>query len=112
MLDVKKNTFHFDGAASATQRKHAHPSLLHLRMALIAAESESPSRPSHMDANEQRAMQLIEKVKAEYRKNHVIARSIRRDEALPWSHDARDGDTIPTPMRRLLRGAEAPLAMT
>jgi len=70
MLDVKENTLHFDGAASATQRKHAHPSLLPLRNALIAAESGSPARPprTQVDANEQRALQLIEKVKAEYKK--------------------------------------------
>ena len=58
MLDTKKNTF------------HSHPSLLPLRMALIAAESESPARPPQIqvDANEQRALQLIEKVKAGYKR--------------------------------------------
>jgi len=56
MLDVNKKTL------------HGHPSLLSLRMALIAAESESPSRPPHIDANEQRALQLIAKVKAGYKK--------------------------------------------
>ena len=86
MLDVKKNTL------------RSYPSLLQLRMALIAAESESPSRPSHMDANEQRAMQLIEKMKAEYRKNHVIARSVCRDEAIP-RYDV--GDCFTAKERRL-----------
>ena len=56
MLDEKKNTL------------HSHPSLLPLRMALIAAASESPACPPRMDVNEQRAMQLIAKVKAEYKK--------------------------------------------
>jgi hypothetical protein len=37
-------------------------------MALIAAESESPSRPPQIDVNEQRAMQLIQKMKSEYKK--------------------------------------------
>jgi hypothetical protein len=47
---------------------HPHPSLLPLRMALIAAESEVPSRPSHSDVNEQLAVQLIEKMKTAYKK--------------------------------------------
>ena len=60
MLDVKKNTL------------HSHPSLLPLRMALIAAASESPACPPRMDVNEQRAMQLIAKVKAEYKKQQFV----------------------------------------
>ena len=56
MLDEKKSTL------------HSHPSLLPLRMVLIAAESGSPSRPPRIDANEQRAMHLIEKLKADYKK--------------------------------------------
>jgi len=60
MLDEKKNTL------------HAHPSLLSLRMALIVAARESPARPPRMDANEQRAMQLIENVKAEYKKQQFV----------------------------------------
>ena len=60
MLDVKKNAL------------HSHPSLLPLRMALLAAESESPARPPRMDVNEQRALQLIEKVKAEYKKRPFV----------------------------------------
>lgn len=57
MLDVNKKTL------------HSYPSLLPLRMALIAAESESPSRPPRIDANEQRAVELIAKVKAGYKKS-------------------------------------------
>ncbi len=64
MLDEKKSTL------------HSHPSLLPLRMALVAAESGSPSRPPRIDANEQRAMQLIEQVKAEYKKQQF---------AMSWS---------------------------
>lgn len=60
MLDEKKNAL------------HSHPSLLPLRMALIAAESGSPSRPPCIDANEQRALQLIEQVKAEYKKQQFV----------------------------------------
>ena len=56
MLDVKKTTF------------HSHPSLLPLRMALTVAASEAPASPPHIDANEQRALQLIQKVKAGYKK--------------------------------------------
>ena len=62
MLDEKKNTL------------HSHPSLLPLRMVLIAAESGSPSRPPRIDANEQRAMQLIENVKAGYKKQQFVLR--------------------------------------
>jgi len=54
MLD--KNTF------------RTHPSLLPLRMALIAAESTSPARPPCLTADEQRAMDLIERMKTEYSK--------------------------------------------
>jgi len=60
MLDEKKSTF------------HTHPSLLPLRMALIVAERESPARPPRIDANEQRAMQLIENVKAGYKKQQFV----------------------------------------
>jgi len=60
MLDEKKNTL------------RTHPSLLPLRMALIAAASESPACPPRMDVNEQRAMQLIAKVKAEYKKQQFV----------------------------------------
>ena len=60
MLDEKKNTL------------HAHPSLLPLRMALVAAESGSPARPPRMDTNEQRALQLIAQVKAEYKKQQFV----------------------------------------
>ena len=60
MLDVNKKPL------------HAHPSLLPLRMTLIAAVSASPARPPRIDANEQRAMQLIEKVKAEYKKQQFV----------------------------------------
>ena len=53
MLDSNKKTL------------HSHPSLLPLRMALIAAGSGVPSSP---DANEQRAQRLIARMKTEYRK--------------------------------------------
>jgi hypothetical protein len=60
MLDIKKNSH------------QTYPSLLPLRMALVMAASESPARPPRMDANEQRAMQLIEKLKAEHKKQQVV----------------------------------------
>jgi len=44
---------------------HAHPSLLPLRMALIAAGNGVSSSP---DINEQRAQILIAKMKTEYKK--------------------------------------------
>ena len=56
MLDVNKKTV------------HSYPSLLPLRMALIAAESESPARPPYIDVNVQRAVQLIQKMRAEYKR--------------------------------------------
>ena len=60
MLTEKKNT------------PHSHPSLLPLRMALIAAASESPAIPFRIDVNEQLALQLVAKVKAEYKKSHAL----------------------------------------
>jgi hypothetical protein len=54
MLD--KNTF------------RTHPSLLPLRMALLLAESETPALPPRITADEQRATDLIEKMKTEYSK--------------------------------------------
>ena len=56
MLDTGKRT------------SQTHPSLLPLRMALVAAESGSPARPPRIDTNEQRALQLIQKMKTEYQK--------------------------------------------
>ena len=64
MLDKNKRTLHFN----KVQCGHSHPSLLPLRMALTAAEKESPARPPRIDANEQRALRLIEKMKTEYKK--------------------------------------------
>ena len=58
MLDVNKKAL------------HSYPSLLPLQKALIAAESESPARPPHIDVNEQRALQLIQNVQAQYKKPH------------------------------------------
>ena len=55
-----------------SQAFRSHPSLIPLRMALSVAESESPSRPPCMDVNEQLAKQLIEKMKANYKKPHPI----------------------------------------
>ncbi|GAB4464255.1 MAG: hypothetical protein Kow0070_25830 [Anaerolineales bacterium] len=45
-----------------------HPSLLPLRAALTFAESGTPARPRHMDADERRAMQLIARMQARYKK--------------------------------------------
>jgi len=46
----------------------AHPSLLQLRMALIAAESGSPARPPRVTPDERRALELIQKMKTEFSK--------------------------------------------
>lgn len=57
-----------------------HPSLLPLRMALVAAESGAPSQPARkMSADEQRALDLIEKMKAEYNKPLSFANFIHRN---------------------------------
>jgi hypothetical protein len=56
MFDEKKTTL------------HSHPSLLPLRVALAFAESETPARPRHVDVNERRAMQLIARMQAEYKR--------------------------------------------
>ena len=62
MLDINKKTLHAS----------RHPSLLPLRMALTLAERESPSRPPCIDVNEQYAIQLIAKVKAQYKKQQFV----------------------------------------
>ena len=46
----------------------SYPSLLPLRMALSAAERESPSRPPQTTCDEHRALELIERMKTEYDK--------------------------------------------
>jgi len=56
MLEINKKAF------------RAHPSLLPLRMALIAAERESPAHPPRVDPDEQLAQQLIEKMKIDFAK--------------------------------------------
>jgi hypothetical protein len=49
-------------------RASQHPSLLPLRKALSVAENATPSRPHWLDANEQRALQLIARMQANYKK--------------------------------------------
>ena len=56
MFDMKKHSV------------QSHPSLLPLRMALTAAERESPSTPHRVDANERRALQLIARMQAKHKK--------------------------------------------
>ena len=51
-----------------TNTLQTHPSLLPLREALIAAGSEVPARPRRVDANELRAVQLIARMQAGYKK--------------------------------------------
>jgi hypothetical protein len=58
MLDKKNRTLH---------ASH-HPSLLRLRMALIAAERESHPRPSQTISDEDLASELIERMRTEYNK--------------------------------------------
>jgi len=70
MLDTNKKTF------------QAHPSLLPLRTALIAAEREAPARPLRVDPDERLAVQLIEKMKTEYAKPLPFA-SWRNDSNSP-----------------------------
>jgi hypothetical protein len=50
----------------STLHASQYPSLLALRRALSAAESIAPA---HMDANEQRALQLIARMQANYKKS-------------------------------------------
>jgi hypothetical protein len=45
-----------------------HPSLLLLQRALTAAEGAVPARPLQVDVNEQRALQLIARMQAQYKK--------------------------------------------
>ena len=66
MLDVKNSN-------------RIHPSLLPLRMALIAAESGVPSQPvQYLTIDEQRAQTLIEKMKAGYDKPTLVKNFVRR----------------------------------
>ena len=60
MLTEKKNMLHT-----------THPSLLPLRMALIAAERDASPSP-RPDANEQLALKLIETMRNEHRKQLPI----------------------------------------
>ena len=64
MLDVKKTALHAHPSSSVKLRA----SLLPLQKALTAAERESPSRPHFVDANERRALQLIARMQAEYKR--------------------------------------------
>ena len=51
-----------------TNTIQSHPSLLALQAALTAAESATPASPQRVDANEQRAAQLIAGLRARYRR--------------------------------------------
>jgi hypothetical protein len=73
------------------QTLRTHPSLLSLRMALIAAESETPACPPRVDRNEQLAMLLIERMQREFKKSFSFTASsdiapfdtVRLQEAIP-----------------------------
>jgi hypothetical protein len=64
MLDMHKNMLRTHPSPSIKFRA----SLLPLRMALTAAERESPARPRRIDVNERLAMQLIARMQAGYKK--------------------------------------------
>ena len=51
-----------------TNANRIYPNLLPLQAALTAAESATPASPQRVDANEQRAVRLIEGMRAGYRK--------------------------------------------
>ena len=57
------------------QTLRTHPSLLPLRMALIAAESETPACPPRVDRNEKLAMLLIERMQNEFKRSFSFAAS-------------------------------------
>lgn len=58
----------------------SHPSLLPLRVVLISAEMESPARPPQLTiTDEQRALQLIGKMKTEF--NQPLPFSCWKDES-------------------------------
>ncbi len=62
MLNTKKKTHRM------LPPHRTHPSLLPLREALTSAGTETPSCPQRVDPNEQRALELIARMKTEYRK--------------------------------------------
>jgi len=74
MLDVNKYT------------RQAHPSLLPLRMALIAAERESPASPCRVDVNQRLAMQLIARMQADYKKSSPFFSPAERFRRLAGSY--------------------------
>ena len=72
MINQKKRTVRFETS-----------SLLPLKLVLIEAEKDLPARtPKEQDVNEELALKLIAQMKKEYKKTHVIARSVGCDEAI------------------------------
>lgn len=71
MIDQKKRTVRFETSA-----------LLPLKLVLIEAEKDLPARTpkQQLDLNEELALKLITSMKKEYRKVHVIARSVSCDD--------------------------------
>ena len=86
MLNMDKHTLRISSPQGA------HPSLLPLRMALIAAESETPACPPRMDRNEQLAMLLIERMQKEFKKSLSFAAS---NDIAPFG-DLRLQEVIPS----------------
>ena len=80
MLDTKHTPFDtVSDRRTVRTPLRTHPSLLSLRMALVAAEKESPARPPRpITADEKRAMMLIEKMKTEYDKPLSFANFVQR----------------------------------
>ena len=66
---------------------HTHPSLLPLRMALTAAEKETPARPpQQMTVDEQHALDLIERMKTEYAKPRSFSNFVQQSSKSKTAH--------------------------
>lgn len=68
------------------QTLRTHPSLFPLRVALTAAERESPARPRRVDTNERLALQLIARMQAGYKKTSPFLSPAERLRRLAGGH--------------------------
>ena len=80
MLTEKKNALHV-----------TYPSLLPLRMVLTLAESDAPPSP-RLDANEQLALKLIEKMRTKQKKQSPIL--IFGDIPSPYGYKASHAEMV------------------
>lgn len=76
----------------STLRAASHPSLLGLQRALRLAESVVPARPIYPDAHEQRALQLIARMQADYKKAQPFV--LAPAGPAPYLYDGADREAV------------------